>query len=88
MTSRYTNAVLTVIAVCLVVLVLRPLTAPDEAHAQTTAPSSPRTAVLDVNIASIGGWELLERSALPVEIESQPVSIELRSPIHASCGCP
>lgn len=58
----YTKAILTIIAVCLVVLAFRPIfNTPAEATGQ----------VIDVNIASIGG------SAYPYETYGQlPVSIE------------
>jgi hypothetical protein len=96
MTSRYTNAVLTVIAACLLVLVFRPVFEVKPAFAQPAAERAATGAahtatlaadgVLKVNIVEIGGWELLSRSALPVEIESGPVPVRLEG--ASACGCP
>ena len=103
MATSYTNAVLTVIALCLLVLVFQPFFDVKEASAQvaltTTTEESPtppaalptrvsnRDEVVKVNIVEIAGWKLLKRSALPVEIESGPVPVEIEGPGKV-CGCP
>ncbi len=97
--THYTNAVLTVIALCLLVLVFRPVFTASDAQADiiedpvavTTPapkpePAAPKREVIDVNIVEIGGWELLSRSALPVEIESGPVPVSLDQALP-TCGC-
>jgi hypothetical protein len=105
MTNSYTNAVLTVIAACLLVLTCRPVFEVKPASAQVAlvstteaeeSPAQPVTApkrapnrdeVVNVNIVGIGGWKLLERSALPVEIESGPVPVQIEGS-QGVCGCP
>ena len=89
MTNRYTNVVLTVIAACLLILVLEPLYQPRQAHAQPTLAQAPADEILKVNIVEIAGWELLSRSTLPVEIESGPVPVVIQgSAGRSGCGCP
>ena len=84
MTSRYTDFLLSVIALCLVVLVFKAVFETRVAYAGEATPSP--AGVQKVNIVEIGGWELLSRSALPVEIESVPVPVELQR--GEGCGCP
>ncbi len=86
MANRYTDAILTVIAACLLILVLRPIFEPGAAHADLV--QSPDE-VVKVNIVEIAGWKLLSRSALPVEIESGPVPVEIHGGARGlGCGCP
>ena len=86
MTIRYTNAMLTVIAACLLFLVLRPIFEPRAAHAD---PALPQDEIVKVNIVEIAGWALLSRSTLPVEIESGPVPVEIQGRAGGQgCGCP
>ena len=91
MTDRYTNTVLTVIAVCLIMLVLEPFYQPPEAHAQAATTESAQASqgeVLDVNIVEIGGWPVLSRAPLPVEIDSGPVPVLVQGDSGGSgCGC-
>ena len=62
--DRYTKTVLTVIAVCLFWIAFGGhIVTP--AYAQRIPDGT-----IDVNIAGIGGWPMLQRSALPVEVES------------------
>jgi hypothetical protein len=84
MTNRYTDFVLSVIALCLVVLVVKSIFETRVAYADEA--SAGTSGVQKVNIVEIGGWELLSRAALPVEIESGPVPVELVR--GESCGCP
>jgi hypothetical protein len=58
----YTKAVLSVIAVCLFWLCVRPALVAAPAHASANGR-------LDVNIAEIGGFRLHQSAALPVEID-------------------
>ena len=97
--NHYTNAVLTVIALCLLVLVFRPVFEVGNASADIIeeavatrapkpAPATPaKKEVLNVNIVEIGGWELLSRSALPVEIESGPVPVRIEAGAAPACRC-
>jgi hypothetical protein len=91
--------VLTVIALCLMVLVFRPVFVVTEASADVVsepvavatpppvAETPAKDPVLKVNIVEIGGWELLSRSALPVEIESGPVPVRFEhGPPACSCN--
>ena len=75
--SRYTNFVLTLIAMCLVVLVVKAIFESPVAYAD---PLPTTSSVQKVNIVEIGGYELLSRSALPVEIQ--------RTHASGNCGCP
>ena len=85
-TQRYTNQLLTVIAACLLILVLEPVYTVGEAQADS---ARPRGETLNVNLVEIGGWELLKRSTLPVEIESGPVPVEILGSAGApGCCCP
>ena len=101
MKDAYTNAVLTVIALCLLVLTVQSTFEAAPASAQVALdtaaaekptapkkrPASSRNDVVKVDIARIGGWPVLERSALPVEIESGlPVPVEIEG--SGKCGCP
>lgn len=85
MKRRYTDFVLTLIAACLVVLVVKAIFETPPAYADS---ASGPMGVQAVNIVEIGGYELLPRSALPVEIESVPVPVELHHGQALSCGCP
>ena len=62
--DRYTKSVLTLISFCLFWIAFGDhIVTP--AHAQRMPADT-----VNVNIAAIGGWPMLERSALPVEVES------------------
>lgn len=61
--DRYTKSVLTVIAICLFWIAFGDYVV-TPAHAQRMPADT-----TNVNIVGIGGWPLLKRSALPVEVE-------------------
>jgi len=63
----YTKVILTIIAICLLIITFKPLFATPAAHAYGD--------VTDVNISSIGGWSI--SGELPVKITS-PVTIQNR----------
>ncbi len=66
--DRYLRVVLTVIAVCLVWICLRDVAVVKPAYAAGT---------MDVNIASIGGREIISISpGLPVEVKNWPSGLQ------------
>lgn len=64
----YTRIILTIIAICLVVIAFRPALGPQPAQASGD--------VTDVNLNSIGGWSI-SAGELPIRI-TQPVTVQNR----------
>lgn len=61
--KNYTNIVLTIIAICLTINILKDFNLINVANASSTLNN-----VIDVNIKSVNGWNLLNRN-IPVEIK-------------------
>ncbi len=59
--DRYTKAVLTVIALCLIWIAIRPVVTP--------AYATPPGQYTDVNIAAIGAYPVIPSAALPVKVQ-------------------
>ena len=81
-TDTYTKTVLTIIAVCLMVLVAKSF---DGEFLVSTAHAQSNGTMMDVNIARIGGFDfktssLQNNAALPVNIE-RVRGVELAAPV-------